>query len=112
MENGLGLPPGVPQVAGRGQVATSGSDLDALLCLGGGGQVEVSPTAFAEEMTSEIAYVEALHHQDDRIALLVIEPRQQSVAAPLDQSPPRGIRHGVRGVDPVVDDEDVSAAPC
>jgi hypothetical protein len=70
------------------RVVKSGADFDALLDLRDRGQIEILPTALLEEMSGQIPDMKPLHHQDDGIALLVIKPRQQGGAIPLNEPLP------------------------
>jgi hypothetical protein len=54
-------------------VISPGADLDTLLGLRDRRQVEVLPSALSEKVTGKISFMQALHHQDNRIALLVVE---------------------------------------
>jgi hypothetical protein len=61
-------------------------------------------------MTDEVALVQALHYDDDRIVLLVVEPGNQRCAILLDVPRASRIGHGIGRLERVIDDDHISAA--
>ena len=61
------------------------TERDGHCLLGDGRKVQVPPATLLEEMADEIVGMEALHDDDDRAVVLVIEARQQCVGIPLLQ---------------------------
>jgi hypothetical protein len=48
----------------------------------------VLPTAQVEQVAGKVAGMKALHHQDDGVFFLVVEPRHQRCAIPVNQAFP------------------------
>ena len=99
------------QVADLADVVTLGTDLDHLLDFGDGREIEVPAAALGKEVAGEIADVKTLHHHDDRALLFVVEPRQQRISAPLNQSLACGVGHRLLGFDRIVNNDEIAAAP-
>jgi hypothetical protein len=76
------------QVANLPGVVTSWSDLNPLLDFRDGRQIEVLPTAQVEQVAGKVADMKALHHQDDAVIFVVVEPRHQRCAMPVNQAFP------------------------
>src|SRR5262249_4354995 len=86
-------------------------NLDLLFELGNRRQIKMTPALLLEQVTNQIALMQALHHHDNGTAFFVVEPRQQGAAIPLDGPRPRRLRHAIRRFGRVVNDNDVAAAP-
>ena len=108
-ETGLRFPRRMQQIANLPGVILPRRDLDLLVGLGDGRQIEVLPTAAVEQLAGQIANVKALHHQDNGVIFLVVEPRGQRGPIPVEHPFPTCFRHGIRGLDRVVDDDQVAA---
>jgi hypothetical protein len=87
-EGRLRLPRRMQQVANLPGVVTSWSDLNPLLDFRDGRQIEVLPTAQVEQVAGKVADMKALHHRDDGVIFLVVEPRHQRCAIPVNQAFP------------------------
>ena len=102
---------GVQQLPGSPCVETPGADLNALRSLGDGRQIQMHPFLLIEDMADQVIDVETLHDDDDDVVDLAVQPRVQRTVVPLLVRLPLGLGEGVGGLQWVVDDDDVTAAP-
>ena len=73
--------------------------------------VQMIPTALSHEVAGKIVLVQALHDRNDRARLLVIEPRDECAAIPIDHALPCWLRMDFVGVEGIVDDDQIGASP-
>ena len=55
--------------------------------------------------------MQPVHDQDDRTLLRVVQPAVEGVVVPLVRRPPLGLRQGLLGLQGIIDDDQVGAAP-
>ncbi len=64
-----------------------------------------------ERTADEIVDVDALHHDDDHVVLLAVEPRVKCAIEPLLDGFAPDLGHRVRRLDRIADNDEVAAAP-
>ncbi len=62
-------------------------------------------------MADEIVDVDALHHDDDHVVLLAVEPRVKCAIEPLLDGFAPDLGHRVRRLDRIADNDEVAAPP-
>jgi hypothetical protein len=102
---GLALPPGEDPRAGQSV------DLVPLVGLGDCREAHDLPILLPQHVADQIVLVQPVHDQNDRTLLLVVEPAVEGMVKPLVGRPPLDLREGLLGLQRVVDDDDVGAAP-
>ena len=68
------------------------------------------PAALLQQMSNEVIWMQALHHDDDRSFRFMIEPRQQRVGVPLPQRIPSALRLRVLRLKWIIDDDEIATA--
>ena len=75
-------------------------------------QVEMNPAGvFLQHMADQVVDMDALHHDDDHVVLLAVEPGIKRAVEPLFDGFTFDFGHGVGWFDRIVDDHEVAAAP-
>ena len=107
----LALPGRMQDVAGAPRVEFAWPCRNDAVFDGDCWQVKTLPAALAKEMTGKVVLVQALHHHHDGISVLVVEPRHQGPAVPVDHPLAGRVRHRLLALEGIVDDDEVGAAP-
>ena len=102
---------GVQRLAGLAEVIVIVADLDAFVVLGDCRQIQNSPAAARfHQRADKIVGMQALHDDNNRSGLLVIETRQDRVAEQLVVRLALDVRPHVLRLDWIVTDNDIAAA--
>ena len=88
----------------------AGPDRNLLVLSRDRGQVEMAPAAIPQQLTREVVFVEALHHENDGTASLVIEAGQKRRPIPLVDGTPGILRLSVASLHWIIDNDDISTA--
>src|SRR5438067_4612344 len=97
-------------IARLADMLASWTQKNALLRLSNGWQVQMRPASLIEKMGDEVVDVQSLHHDDDCVLDLIVEPGEQSVAIPLHLIIACQIGIGVLRLERIVQDDEISAA--
>ena len=68
------------------------------------------PAALLQQMAGEVVLVEALHDHDNRPPFLVVQAGDEGAGVELDDLAARRFRHGLVGLERIVDDDQIGAA--
>jgi hypothetical protein len=93
------------------RVVSPGTDLDSLLRFSDRWQTKMLPSLLLKQMAHEIALMQALHHYNDRILLLIVETRDQCGAVPFNVPLTSRVGHRVSWFKRIINDDHIPAAP-
>ena len=86
-------------------------DDQRLVLLGDRREAHGLPRLLRQYMAGEVVFVQSVHDEDDRARELVVETAVEGVVEPVVRRLALGLRQCLLGLQGVVDDDEVGAAP-